>query len=204
MACAANSAAYRPDRPRVASRFGADRRRRRRRRGRARELGVQRLGEVRQLRSATRSVGEARSSASPGSRASSPGGPTTASASCSRAARIDTDGEGTLLVTEEWLLIDDSGAESRPDARRLRTRLSRVRSASGKRSGSAKAASATIRMATSTTSRASRARRHRARVRGGSGRRREPRRRSTISSDSSWPAAMTALCASSSFPTRAP
>ena len=71
----------------------------------ARELGVQRLGEIRQLR------------AGPGRRrgdgphhrpaaASSRRGPTPAHGSCSRAAASRSTGEGVVLVTEEWLLSD--------------------------------------------------------------------------------------------------
>ena len=89
------------------------------------------------------------------------------------ATEIYTDGEGTLLVTEECL----SPIQERiPDSRaRIRARL---RDALGirQRSGSVKAASVTTRTDTSTTSRGSRAGRDRARVRGRPRRRRNHRR----------------------------
>ena len=87
---------------------------------------------------------------------------------------IETDGEGTLLVTEEWLLSDVQVRNPGLDARRLRARLPRLprhprddlarRGLRRRRHARPRRRHRALR----------RARRDRARVRGGSRRRREP------------------------------
>ena len=71
-----------------------------------RRLGVQRLGEVRQLaaRRAGRRAPSPRITGLPRRRAAC--APTPASASCSRAAASRSTATGSMLVTEEWLLSD--------------------------------------------------------------------------------------------------
>ena len=88
---------------------------------------------------------------------------------------IDVNGDGLLLVTEEWLLSDVQVRNPGMTRAGLRARLRRVARRRHARSGWAKAALATTRTATSTTWRGSSRRRHdRARGRRGSARR-QPR-----------------------------
>ena len=120
-------------------------------RRRAGELGVQRLGEVRQL-AAGRARRRGDRARSPGCRASSRGGRTRRARSCSKAAASRSTATGLLLVTEEWLLSDvqvRNPGLTRDDYERVVRRV--ARDAHG-RSGSAKDASATTRTGTSTTS----------------------------------------------------
>ena len=158
------------DRPRLAPRFGADRRRRRSGR---RPLVNWRFNAWAKYENYAldAKVGEAVARIT-GCRAMSRSARTPAIASSSRAARIDTDGAGTLLVTEECLL--STSRYGIPDSHAKATSGSfETRSGSGRRSGLGRAASATTRTATSTTSPASPRPAYRARLRGRSRRRRE-------------------------------
>ena len=79
------------------------------------------LGEVRQL--ARRRAGRRGDRAtSPACRASSRRVPTTARRWCSKAAASRPNGDGLLLVTEEWLLSDVQVRNPGPDARRTTSR----------------------------------------------------------------------------------
>ncbi len=89
----------------LAPRLGAHRRARRRRPRRARVVGVQRLGEVRQLH--PRRARRPRHRRHHGAAASkNRAAQTTAAASSSKAAASRSTAQGLMLVTEEWLLSD--------------------------------------------------------------------------------------------------
>ncbi len=152
-------AARRADRPRLAARLRADLRPRRRRPRRARQLGVQRLGEVRQL-AARRASRPARRARSPGCRGSSRARPTTGERVVLEGGSIDVNGAGLLLTTEECLLSDVQVRNPGMTPRGLRAGLRATTSASEKTLWLGEGSSATTRTATSTTSPASSAPRH--------------------------------------------
>ena len=166
-------AARRADRSRLAARLGADRRRSTTTGDVVLvELGVQRLGEVRQL--AAGRAGRRRDRAHHRAAARrADARPTPASASCSKAAASRSTATGLMLVTEEWLLSDvqvRNPGLTRADYERIFAEWLGVRG----RSGSAKGASATTRTARRRRRAVRRGRHDRARGRRGSGRR-EPR-----------------------------
>ena len=89
------------------------------------ELGVQRLGEVRQLRARRRRSGRAiaRLHRPAAHRAAAR---TAAQRLVLEGGGIDVNGRGLVLVTEEWLLSDVQVRNPGLDARRLRARVRRV------------------------------------------------------------------------------
>ena len=123
---------------------------------RAGELGVQRLGEVRQL--AAGRAGRTAIARLTGLRREEPRRPDTGERLVLEGGGIEVNGNGLLLVTEEWLLSDVQVRNPGLHAARTTSASSGVARHPARRSGWAKDASATTRTATSTTWRASSAR----------------------------------------------
>ena len=117
--------APRADRPRVAARQRADGGLRRCWRPRRSSTGRSTAGPSTTTGGSTRGVGPA-VAAITGLRRLEPPRSDGAGRLVLEGGGIEPNGDGLLLVTEEWLLSGCPGQEPRPHARRLRTRLRRV------------------------------------------------------------------------------